>query len=49
VSAFGVPVVGEFIATAVLARLKEDAAPAGVAGAGRQPCLEVARRAPAMS
>jgi hypothetical protein len=31
VSAFGVPVVGELIATAILARLREDAAPAGVA------------------
>ena len=30
VSAFGVPVVGEFIAMAILARLKADAAPAGV-------------------
>jgi hypothetical protein len=57
VSAFGVPVVGEFIATAILARLKGVAAPAGGAEGAvdapavvqrrpAEPCLEVARRAP---
>jgi hypothetical protein len=46
VSAFDVPVVGEFIATAILARLKEDATPAGVAeGAVDSPT--VVQRGPA--
>ena len=46
VSAFGVPAVGEFIAAAILERLREDAAPAGVAegGAGIQTLVQ--RRPP---
>ena len=44
VSAFGVPAVGEFIARAILARLREDTTPAGVAEGGGDLETAVQRR-----